>query len=170
MAEEATQEKEAPAPAEKPAEKPAEEPAAAPEEKPAEKPAEKPQGEAAPAEAGQPSGGSSKPFLLSLIGGILIIITGAILAFAGTLITAMIGSFPGAEGAMATLGAISYIPLVFGILVIVGAVLMKNPAKAKIGAILVLIFSILSLLTIVGSGFFIGAILGIIGGALGLKK
>jgi hypothetical protein len=34
----------------------------------------------------------------------------------------------------------------------------------------VLICSIVSLVTILGSGFFIGAILGIIGGALGLKK
>jgi Na+-driven multidrug efflux pump len=58
--------------------------------------------------------------------------------------------------------------LVFGIIVLVGAILMRKPEKAKIGAILVLIFSILSI--VIGGGFVIGMILGIIGGALGLKK
>lgn len=145
-------------------EAPAEKPAAAPQEKPAEKPA------AAPAEAAQPSGGSSKPFILSLIGGILILITGMVLAAMGTLLTAIASIIPmmGMEVLMAA-GAMMYIPLILGIVVIVGAALMKSSGMAKIGSILVLICSIASLVTIVGSGFFIGAILGIIGGALGLK-
>jgi hypothetical protein len=165
-------------------ETPKEEPAAAPEakaeEKPAEKPAEQPAPEAkpapapaaAPAAGAQPAGEkkSSAPFILSLIGGILILITGIILAALATLITAILGSMaiPGTEGIF-TAGMMLYVPLLLGIVVMVGAVLMRNPAKAKIGGILVLICSIVSLLTIVGSGFFIGAILGIIGGALGLK-
>ncbi|MEM4427768.1 MAG: DUF6114 domain-containing protein [Zestosphaera sp.] len=44
---------------------------------------------------------------------------------------------------------------------------LVTPGRVKTGSILVLIFSILSLFT-VGGGFFIGFILGLIGGILGL--
>ena len=75
---------------------------------------------------------------------------------------------PGAE-AIIGVGVMMYIPLILGIIILVGGFLMRNPAKRKMGSILVLICSIISLVTILGSGFFVGAILGIIGGALGLK-
>jgi hypothetical protein len=42
------------------------------------------------------------------------------------------------------------------------------PGKETIGGILVIILSILSI--VIGGGFFIGLILGIIGGILGLAK
>jgi len=57
---------------------------------------------------------------------------------------------------------------IFAILVIIGAILIYMPGKEVIGGILVLIFSILSI--VIGGGFLIGLILGIIGGALGLAK
>ncbi|MBN2330912.1 MAG: hypothetical protein JXC85_03785 [Candidatus Aenigmarchaeota archaeon] len=108
--------------------------------------------------------------MLSLIGGILILITGVVFAAMGTIIAAIASIIPmfGMEVLMAA-GAMMYIPLILGIVVIVGAALMKTGGMAKMGSILVLICSIASLVTVVGSGFFIGAILGIIGGALGLK-
>jgi hypothetical protein len=150
-------------------EKPAPVPEAKPEEAPAAQPAAQPAAKPAPAEGGQPSGGSSAPFILSLIGGILMIISSSMVLAVG-LSGAIVGAVPGAEAVLAMLGALSSIPIAFSVLVIIGALLMKKPAKARIGAILVLVFSILSLITIIGSGFIIGSILGIIGGALGLKK
>ena len=146
------------------AEKPEAKPAPAPEQKPAPAPA------AGQAPAAAPAGGStsSVPFILSLVGGILILISGIILAAFGSLLASISAMVPGAE-AITGLAGMMYIPLVLGIIVLVGAILMRNPGKKRMASILVLICSIVSLVTILGSGFFIGAILGIIGGALGLK-
>lgn len=58
--------------------------------------------------------------------------------------------------------------LIFALLVIVGALLIYMPGKEVVGGILVIIFSILSI--VIGGGFLIGLILGIIGGVLGLVK
>ncbi len=68
--------------------------------------------------------------------------------------------------ALATLGVVG---LVLAILVIIGSILIYMPGKEVIGGILVLVFSIISLFFTAG-GLFIGLILGIIGGALGLAK
>lgn len=132
-------------------------------EEAAQKPAEAPKA--------SPSGGgkSSAPFTLSIIGGILILLNGITLALFGSLVGGIGGMVPGGEALMA-IGAMMYIPLVLGIVIIIGTIMMRNPEKAKIGSILVLILSIISLVTVIGSGFIIGAILGIIGGALGLKN
>jgi len=72
---------------------------------------------------------------------------------------------PIAGAAFAVYGAIG---LLFAIIVIVGAILIYRPGKEILGGILVLVFSILSI--IIGGGFFIGLILGIVGGALGIAK
>jgi hypothetical protein len=50
----------------------------------------------------------------------------------------------------------------------VGAVLIYMPGKEVVGGIIVLIFSLLSI--IVGGGFYLGLVLGIIGGILGILK
>ena len=129
---------------------------------------------ASPAPEAKPSapsaGGKSKaPFILSLIGGIIILLNGILVAALGGLMAAAGSAVPGLGAVMAGAGiAMAVVGLVFGIIVLVGAILMRKPGKAKIGAILVLIFSILSI--VIGGGFVIGMILGIIGGALGLKK
>ena len=57
--------------------------------------------------------------------------------------------------------------MVFAILILVGAYLIYSKMEAT-GAVLVLIFSVLSIL--VGSGWLIGLILGVIGGILALLK
>jgi hypothetical protein len=61
------------------------------------------------------------------------------------------------------------IPLISGILVILGAIMMNaRPQETTIWGIVVLIFSIIGF---TGMGFSIlGGILGIIGGAIGLSK
>jgi hypothetical protein len=56
----------------------------------------------------------------------------------------------------------------FAIIIFIGAYLIYMPGRETLGGILVLIFSIVSFIG--GGGFFIGAILGIVGGALGLAK
>ncbi|MEM2273193.1 MAG: DUF6114 domain-containing protein, partial [Candidatus Bathyarchaeia archaeon] len=73
----------------------------------------------------------------------------------------------------ALLGTILFIYMalgvVFGIIVIIGAVMINKtePTSVRNGSILVIIFSILSLI-FSGGGFVIGFILGLIGGILGL--
>ncbi len=56
--------------------------------------------------------------------------------------------------------------IVFGILVLAGAFMMLKPKTAKIGGVITLIFSVFSI--IIGGGFILGMVLGIIGGILGL--
>jgi len=111
-------------------------------------------------------------FIISLIAGILILIN-ALIIFALTTVISSFASFlpsgvPGAEAAAALIALYGAVGLIFAIIVIVGAILIYMPGKEKVGGILVLIFSILSI--IIGGGFIIGLILGIVGGALGIAK
>lgn len=126
---------------------------------------------------------SEKPtaaFVLSLISGILVILTALIMFLVVGLLSLIFGElseslpgFPGIPYPLELIGAwiaiIGVVGLIFGVLILVGAVMIHSgePKKVKTGSILVLIFSILSLFT-VGGGFFIGFILGLIGGILGL--
>lgn len=106
-------------------------------------------------------------FAISLIAGIIILINAlgflALASFFSEFFNAIGLSFIGT--ALTAYGAVG---LLFAILVLVGAIVIFLPGREVIGGILVLIFSILSI--IIGGGFIIGLILGIIGGALGLAK
>jgi len=117
-------------------------------------------------------------FAVSLIAGILIILCSAILLAAAVWLEDWLTELMSntnvpvevtvsgvAQMMLAILGAAG---LIFGIIVLVGAYFIYTPGKEKIGGVLVLVFSILSI--IAGGGFLIGLILGIIGGALGLAK
>ena len=109
-------------------------------------------------------------FIVSLIAGIMILIN-ALMFFALTSIVDSLPvpvSVPGMELVEAVFATFGMIGLIFAIIVIVGAILIYMPGKEIIGGILVLIFSILSI--IIGGGFVLGLILGIIGGALGIAK
>lgn len=113
-------------------------------------------------------------FVLSLISGILVLLTGILILVAAGLISSLgEGHMPGVPYPLELIGSlitvIGVVGLIFGILILVGATMIYSgePSKVRIGSILVLIFSILSLLT-VGGGFLIGFILGLIGGILGL--
>jgi len=115
-------------------------------------------------------------FAISLIAGILILINGALFIWLSTVAKAFDGFMSqmpmGAEEAFKAMESIGIIMgaigLAFGIIVLIGAILIYMPGKEVIGGILVLVFSILSVF--IGGGFFIGVILGIIGGVLGLVK
>ncbi|MCF8885672.1 MAG: hypothetical protein QXK95_01535 [Nitrososphaerota archaeon] len=108
-------------------------------------------------------------YILSLIGGILILIgsiaVAALAGFLGSML--MLVPFIGGFGALMI--AFGVVGLVFGIIVIIGAVMINSgePSKVRTGSILVLIFSILSLI-VSGGGFIIGFILALIGSILGL--
>ncbi len=92
----------------------------------------------------------------------------------------MMGGFGGMMeehmgGMMGSLGVpfsfmfgLSLIGLVSGILVIIGAIMLNaHPTEHKAWGTIILVFSIISFLGM--GGFFIGAILGIIGGALAVS-
>jgi len=119
--------------------------------------------------------------ILSLIGGALMLLSGAMmfmmLTYGGGSF-GMMGGFGGMmggyQGMMGSFGVpfgfmvgLSLIGLVSGILVIIGAVMLDvRPAEHTAWGIVILVFSIISFLGT--GGFFIGAILGTIGGAFSL--
>jgi hypothetical protein len=101
-------------------------------------------------------------FVLSLIGGIFILLGGVVI----TAVSSILLFFPVAGAVVAAIGIFG---LICGILTILGAIWINTGEKDKVrmGSILVLIFSILSWIG-AGGGFFIGFILGLIGAILGL--
>jgi hypothetical protein len=114
-------------------------------------------------------------FVLSLIGGIFILV-GAIFLLV-IAIPFLLGQVPEVEepiGFFAFLGSLlavgSIIGVISGILIIIGAIMINSGERGKVrnGGILVLIFSIISLI-LSGGGFFIGFLLGLIGGILALS-
>jgi hypothetical protein len=95
-------------------------------------------------------------FVLSLLGGIFALLGGIVLAIFGTII------------ALFTLGAglILYIFPIFGIIIIIGSIMMySNPKSAKMWGIIVLILGIISLIGIFTT---FGGILALIGGILAI--
>jgi hypothetical protein len=107
-------------------------------------------------------------FVLSLLGSIFIIIGGLIYAVIFSIIGGVFDFIGfGGLGAMAMIMGV--LGIVWGILTLVGAIMMNSEDKGRVrtGAILVLIFSILSWLGAAG-GIFIGFLLGLIGSILGL--
>ena len=109
---------------------------------------------------------SEKPtaaFVLSLIGGIFVLLGGLALAVVGSILSGLSGGIGGME--VATVGIIG---VVNGLLMIVfGVLLYQRPGQHAVYGALVLILSITSFFTAIG-GFFIGLILGFIGGILAI--
>ncbi len=107
-------------------------------------------------------------FILSLIGGMLILLRGVVRITVGDLIT-FVGSDEVRHRFLAglALNIIGGIAVVFGILIIIGAYLIYNRMETA-GGVIVIIFSVLSIF--VGSGWLIGLILGLIGAVLAFFK
>jgi hypothetical protein len=94
-------------------------------------------------------------FILSLIGGILVLLGGLVWAAVGTLIALFTG-----------LGFLLYAFLIFGIIIIIGAIMINsNPSSTHSWGIVMLILGVLSLIGIVTA---LGGILAIIGGAFAI--
>ncbi len=109
-------------------------------------------------------------FVLSLIGGILILLGGIFGAIIGIIGGAAMSIVPGFGWLSGLIIALGILGLIFGIIVILGAVMINSGERGKVrtGSILVLIFSILSLFVGGTGGFIIGFILSLIGSILGL--
>ena len=110
-------------------------------------------------------------FALSLTAGILIFIQGIV-----RLVQSRVLEISGIEDeirrrilAGIALHIVGAIAVVFAILIIVGAVLIYKLEKETVGGIIVLVFSLLSILTFGVIGL-VGLVLGIIGAALALTK
>ena len=122
-------------------------------------------------------------FILSLIGGVLIFIGGVVSSiwfmYGGHGYGGMMGGFGGMMGGyqnmmdsfgfpLGFMGGLSLIGLVAGILVVIGALMLNaRPAEHTAWGTIILVFSIISFIGM--GGFFIGAILGIAGGAMALS-
>jgi uncharacterized membrane protein YhaH (DUF805 family) len=99
-------------------------------------------------------------FILSLIGGLLIVIVGFVVVVVGTIATIPVG---GAGGIPGLYGA------VFGILVVFGGLMLySRPQRNIVWSVVIIVFSLLSLYGALG-GLYVGLILGVIGGILGIR-
>lgn len=102
-------------------------------------------------------------FILSLVGSILVLLNAIVIAVLGGILGAAFMPFLPVAGAV--FFGFAIFGLIIAILMLIGSILIMT-GKPKAGGILVLIFSIISLF--IGGGFFIGFILGLIGGILAL--
>jgi len=105
---------------------------------------------------------------LSLAAGIIIVIGSSVSSFWHSAFFPQMGWMMGQQFASGII-ALSLVGIVFGVLVIIGAVLMyKKPLQTRQWGVMVLIASALSFVGM--GGFIIGAILGVIGGVIALTK
>jgi hypothetical protein len=110
-------------------------------------------------------------FILSLIAGILILVGGIV-----WLVDSSVYNYLGSGWFFSTFGNSLLSPILVGgiailiaIIVLIGAYYIYLPGGYEmVGGIIVLIFSLGSLVS--GGGFIIGAVLGIIGGILGMAR
>lgn len=117
---------------------------------------------------------ANESYLFSLIGGILILLGsltvfgcgmgGCGIGYMGSMMSYMMGGF----GLLGFLNYMSLIGVITGLVVIYGAFMVRNAKERKTWGALILIFSLISLLSM--GGFLIGAILGIIGGIFALSR
>ena len=119
------------------------------------------------------------PFILGLLGGILILLGALVMsmfAFATSNMIGMMGmmngNMAGFSGVMAMIMGYSFaftiVGLASGALVILGSVMLYNrPSESQIWSSIILAFSVLSILGAMG-GFMVGLLLGILGGVFGL--
>jgi hypothetical protein len=104
----------------------------------------------------------------SVAGALLILIRGLIRIIVGDIITfASVDEIPRRFLAALALNIIGGVAIAFGILILIGAYLMYRDMTA-VGGTIVIVFSLLSIL--VGSGWLIGLVLGLVGGILGVLK
>lgn len=110
-------------------------------------------------------------FALSLVAGILILIQGIVrLAQSRALeISGVEDEIRRRILAGIALHIVGAIAVVFGVIIVVGAVLMYKLEKEVVGGLIVLVFSLLSILTFGVIGL-VGLVLGVIGAALALTK
>jgi hypothetical protein len=112
----------------------------------------------------------TKAFNLALAAGVLIIINAVLLGVVAKWFIGIMPTLPGSTGndpmlliGLATLG------LILGVIVLLGALMLHiKPANKKSWGIMIIVFSVPSV--IMGGGFIIGFILGIIGGKIAYSE
>jgi hypothetical protein len=107
-------------------------------------------------------------FVLTLIGGILILLDGiyllAVSAFVSSVTSAYGVSIPGVSAILEALAAVG---LIFGLIIMIGALMMwKSPSSAKMWGVVVIVLGFISIIG--GGGFVLGLILALVGGILAL--
>lgn len=123
-------------------------------------------------------------FVLSLIGGIFILLGGGAMTMLGSWIGnygyGMMGDYGGWGGMMrpgfGMMGGLGYgigflgvLGLIFGVIVIISALMLNDkPDQHSTWGILIIVFSVLSIFGSGMGGFGIGLILGLVGGILAL--
>jgi hypothetical protein len=104
-----------------------------------------------------------RAFTLSLIAGLLIVCNAVAVGVAGAYFPWIFPTLPGSDNATVPFTTISVIALMCGALILFAAIMLRTkPETKKAWGILIIVFSIPSVIT--GGGFIIGFILGIIGG------
>lgn len=107
---------------------------------------------------------STWPFWLSLIGGVLIMIEGVVLAVVGPILLS------GAADLGMGMLAFGIVVFILGAIIVWGAYSLRTiPIRHVIYGAIIVIASILALV-IAGGGFVIGSIFGIVGGAWAIMK
>jgi len=118
-------------------------------------------------------------FLLSLVGGIFILLGGGVMSIFGPFgFGGMMGGYRGMMGyrysGYGMMGALGFgmfgiLGLIFGVIVIISAFMLNSkPHEHSTWGTLIVIFSVLSIFGSAMGGFGIGLILGLIGGILAI--
>jgi hypothetical protein len=118
-------------------------------------------------------------FLLSLVGGIFILLGGGVMSMFGPFgFGGMMGGYGGMMGyrysGYGMMGALGFgmfgiLGLIFGVIVIISAFMLNSkPHERSTWGTLIVIFSVLSIFGSAMGGFGIGLILGLIGGILAI--
>ena len=121
----------------------------------------------------------SAPFVLSLVAGILVLLGGVTtmlwsssgMPMWGGMMGGMMGGYQGMMGGMGLGGGIFFgmgaFAIASGLAVLLGATMIySRPRETSTWGVVILVFSLVSLFGM--GGFFMGAILGIVGGILAL--
>jgi hypothetical protein len=113
---------------------------------------------------------STRAFTLSLTAGLLIVCNAVAVGVAGAYFPWIFPILPGSDNnATVPFTTIAVIALICGALILFAAMMLRiKPENKKAWGILIIVFSIPSVIT--GGGFIIGFILGIVGGFLALRK
>lgn len=125
---------------------------------------------------------STAAFILSLVGGVFIILGGGMMTLMGSWLgnfgAGMMGRYGGLGGMMGTggfgmmqysFGAMGVVGVILGAIVIVSAFMLNSkPEQHQIWGALIVLFSVLSILGGAMGGFGIGLVLGLIGGVLAI--
>jgi hypothetical protein len=111
-----------------------------------------------------------KSMYLGLVAGILIITNGVILGVVAKWFIEIMPILPGSSGNDPTLLIeLASVGLIFGVIVMVGALMLRfKPLNKKAWGIMIIVFSIPSV--IMGGGFIVGVIIGLLAGRIALSK